>query len=193
MPRSKTFDTDIALNAVLEAFWSRGFASTSVEDLVQTTGLGRGSLYNFYPGKGALFRAALLRYDEVWTTPQLTMLAGDEPLRARITKLLVNVIEEETATEPEHPRGCFAVNTALELASHDEEIRQMVSRIFLRVFDALCAAIGRDREERGSTSEAPVEDVALLVLNTMYGLRVLGKTMPADRLLPIVDLVLLSV
>ena len=193
MSRSKAFDTDTALNAALITFWSQGFASTSIQNLTETTGLGRGSLYNFYPSKQALFRAALLRYDEVWTTPQVAMLAGDEPLRERIATLLMDVIANETGTAPQQPRGCFAVNTALELANHDEEIRELVSRIFRRVFDALCSAISRDRAARDSRSEVPVEDVALLVLNNMYGLRVLGKTVPAEELRRIVDLILLTV
>ena len=64
MPWQKSFDSDAALQKAMEAFWARGYEATSMQDLVDCMGLGRGSLYATFGGKRSLFVQALRRYDE---------------------------------------------------------------------------------------------------------------------------------
>src|SRR5687768_12471033 len=51
----RQFDEETVLERATEVFWRRGFAATSVDDLVHATGLGRGSLYGAFGNKEALF------------------------------------------------------------------------------------------------------------------------------------------
>ena len=46
--RTKDFEPDDVADAAMHVFWQRGYAATSVQDLVDGTGLGRGSLYNAF-------------------------------------------------------------------------------------------------------------------------------------------------
>ena len=43
--RPRAFDTQQALARARDLFWSRGYAATSVQDLVDELGVQRGSLY----------------------------------------------------------------------------------------------------------------------------------------------------
>ena len=61
-------------DAAMQVFWRRGYAATSVQDLVDGTGLGRGSLYNAFGSKQGLYEAALRRYHEL-TAANLDLLA----------------------------------------------------------------------------------------------------------------------
>jgi AcrR family transcriptional regulator len=45
-----------------ELFTERGYAGTSIEEIIQRAGVARGALYHHFPGKDALFRAV---YDAV--------------------------------------------------------------------------------------------------------------------------------
>ncbi|GAA3010094.1 TetR/AcrR family transcriptional regulator [Actinokineospora diospyrosa] len=188
MARPKAYDPERVLDSAMVAFWSKGYLATSAADLVDSTGLGRGSLYNAYTGKKDLFHHTLRRYNEVWAARQEEFLAGGGGVRDRVRGLLMTVVEEECADDG--PRGCFAVNTALELADQDAEVRELVAAVFERMATALTNAI---REGRASgelaAGDAP-DAVALYVLNSMYGLRVLGKTMPRDALVGVVEMVL---
>jgi len=44
MARPRSFDTDVVLDKAVEAFRSKGYKATSVEDLERVTGLRRASL-----------------------------------------------------------------------------------------------------------------------------------------------------
>jgi len=52
----------LLVSVARELFTERGYAATSVEDIIQRAGVARGALYHHFPGKDALFRAV---YDAV--------------------------------------------------------------------------------------------------------------------------------
>jgi AcrR family transcriptional regulator len=62
MAGKKAFDPQQVLEKAMNAFWERGYEGISIEDLVQGTGIGRGSLYDTFDDKHALYLAALDRY-----------------------------------------------------------------------------------------------------------------------------------
>jgi hypothetical protein len=62
MARPREFDEAEALERAMGVFWSQGYEATSVEDLVGSTGLNRGSLYAAFGDKNALFLRALEHY-----------------------------------------------------------------------------------------------------------------------------------
>ncbi len=55
MARSKAFDHDGVVQSAMEAFWSYGYGPTSVQDLVEHTGINRGSLYDTFGSKHDLW------------------------------------------------------------------------------------------------------------------------------------------
>ena len=57
MARTKDFDPNIILDRTIDLFWERGYEKTSVQDLVNHLGIGRGSLYNAFGDKHSLFLA----------------------------------------------------------------------------------------------------------------------------------------
>src|SRR3989337_2583926 len=70
MPWDKNFDVRETLEKAMQTFWARGYEATSMQDLVDCTGINRGSLYATYGDKRALFVAALHRYIE-WMRDEL--------------------------------------------------------------------------------------------------------------------------
>ncbi len=59
MARPREFDRDQVVDRAVDVFWRKGFEATSIRDLVEATGLNRGSLYNTFGDKAGLFEAAL--------------------------------------------------------------------------------------------------------------------------------------
>jgi AcrR family transcriptional regulator len=64
MGRPREFDVDAALDRATELFWQRGYEGTSVQDLVDTLGINRASLYATFGDKAQLFDSVLERYQD---------------------------------------------------------------------------------------------------------------------------------
>ncbi|MFI9507758.1 TetR/AcrR family transcriptional regulator [Nocardia sp. NPDC052566] len=186
MPRAKGFDPDRVVDAAMAAFWDKGYAATSAQDLVDHTGLGRGSLYNTFTGKHELFLECLRRYDSEWATRQIAVLEGDGPVRERIRTVLMTVVDEESGTIPAH-RGCLAVNAAIELGGRDPEVTALTRRIFGRMEDGFRAALERARRDGEIGADRDPKALGRYLINAMYGLRVLGKTADRPAMVDIVD------
>ena len=66
MARPRRFDPDEVVDRSMREFWERGYRDTSVDDIVEATGVQPGSLYNAFPGgKRGLFLKALDRYSKL--------------------------------------------------------------------------------------------------------------------------------
>ena len=128
MPRSKQFEPEQALSSAMSAFWRHGYDATSMEDLMDCMGIGRASIYNAFGNKRALFLSALEYYVCNGGALQGVRLP-DSPRLAIVTAFRTFV---ERAVTGESCDGCLVVNTALELAPHDEEIAQIVNGIFVQ-------------------------------------------------------------
>ncbi|MER7394732.1 TetR/AcrR family transcriptional regulator [Streptomyces sp. NPDC000151] len=192
MSRPRGFDLNHAIDAAMAAFWSKGYTATSAQDLVDSTGLGRGSLYNTFGSKRDLFVAALRRYDGENTSRLVELLEeGEGPAPDRIRAVLMSVVDEEAAEVPER-RGCLVVNSAMELAGQDAEVTDLVRRTFVRMEEALSVCIQQGQRDGVIGADQDPRCLAQYLLNSMYGLRVLGKVADRRTLTGIVDKTLLA-
>ena len=186
MNRARTFDPSTTLAQVVDLFSSKGYAETSMEDIVRTTGVSRYGLYGTFGNKRELFEQALEEYAEgMGKRSFLRLLEPGASLKH------IRAIFEERVAEmcsPEHNKGCLFIHTAMELAPQDEELRGVLQRLMKRMSKAF--AIGLDSAKgRGEVAKDVDVDVAgELLTSTMFGLVVLGRTgFPQKTLEGIVD------
>ncbi|MEP3276646.1 MAG: TetR/AcrR family transcriptional regulator [Stappiaceae bacterium] len=125
MPWEKNFDLDEATDKAISVFWKKGYEATSMSDLIDGMGINKGSLYNAFGSKKALFDRALLRYDQKNRLRALAQLSQMPDGREAIVTLFDGLVAE--TQEDTENRGCMLVNTALELPLHGEDIREMVT------------------------------------------------------------------
>ncbi len=60
--RPPTFDHDAVVERAVNAFWVKGFESTTLSDLEEATGVDRSTLYNSFGGKAGLYELATNAY-----------------------------------------------------------------------------------------------------------------------------------
>ena len=89
----------LLISVARELFAERGYAGTSVEEIIQRAGVARGALYHHFAGKEAVFRAV---YDQVQAETASRVvaaaLAGAEPwagVRAGLAAFLDACLEPE--------------------------------------------------------------------------------------------------
>jgi TetR/AcrR family transcriptional repressor of nem operon len=140
MNRARAFDPTAALSQVVDLFASRGYSETSMEDIVQATGVSRYGLYGTFGNKRELFEQALEQYAEGMGKRSFLRLlepgASLEHIRAIFDERLADMCGAE------QNKGCLFVHTAMQLAPQDEELRGVLQRFMKRMSKAF--AVGLD-------------------------------------------------
>ncbi|HEX4737472.1 MAG TPA: TetR/AcrR family transcriptional regulator [Allosphingosinicella sp.] len=154
------------VNAAMELFWSKGYNSTSIADLLSRTQLNAGSLYHVFPGKQDILVAVLEAYrDGIHDNLLGPAWQGvDDPIE-KVFALLARyrwlILETDCAY------GCPIGSLALELHDADPAVRDLLAANFSgwtqAVRDCLDAA--------GARLPADLDRQALseFVLTTMEG------------------------
>jgi TetR/AcrR family transcriptional regulator, transcriptional repressor for nem operon len=171
MPRTKDFEPQEALDAAMDLFWRKGYEAASMRELLATMSIGRGSFYDTYGDKHALFLAALDRFREVRTSWIEEVLEGAG--LERIEEVFRRSVDGLVA--PEVRRGCLLANSAVELAPHDPEVAGRISRYVSRTEDAFEDALTRAREAGEISADSDPKALARFLVNTLHGLRVLAR------------------
>lgn len=188
MGRPRSFDPDLVVDRAMEVFWDKGYQAATPAQLVDATGIGKGSLYHEFGSKHRLFELALRRYRDTQAARLVELLEAPGPVKARLSEALTAIAE--MGISPPVRRGCLAVNTAAELGPTDEAAASLVRDMFERTGQAFTSLV-----ERGQTTgeiRAGLEpgDVASLLLATVIGLQI-GSMVAEDphRLLAAVRVV----
>ncbi|MEV6927219.1 TetR/AcrR family transcriptional regulator [Dactylosporangium sp. NPDC051485] len=184
MGRAKAFDPDAAVEQAMDLFWRKGFGATTPQDLVAELGIGKGSLYNAFDSKRALFDRALARYTDMRAAALTEALTGPGPARERVRAALLHL-----ANAPDPARGCLAVNTAAELTG-DPVAAALVDRMFGRVEDAFRVAIEDGQRSGEFAAGRDPGQLATLLLSSFIGMVVVAKTGATERTRRAADAVL---
>jgi len=181
MPLEKQFDVDEGLDKAMQVFWERGYDATSVQDLVDRTGINRGSLYATYGDKRALFLAALARYDETIRRQTLAEIEAQCAPRKAVRRVFE--IFAEPAMDGRPARGCLLVNSALELAPHDREVSQLVANSQSQIEAFFARMIVAGQAQGDLPAHIDPTAVAAGLLASLQGLIVLTRSRPEAELL----------
>lgn len=181
MGRPRTFDETKVLDEALACFWSRGYEATSIRDLTDAMGISGPSLYNAFGDKRELYVEALEHYCRTRTHPLLERIERDHIGVAAIVAFFSEVVER-TVGDRER-RGCFLVNSALEVAPHDK----MMSKVVTAHLDAVRGFLRRQLQSAiasGDVGEAvDPGGSADHLLSVLLGVRVLARSQPERELL----------
>jgi len=174
MARPCAYDRSELLRCATALFWERGFAGTSVDDVVQATGVSRSSLYAAFPDKNALFLAALEHYLDTVTRAKLERLARGEKAAPAIRRFLQDIAEQRpSANAPAH--GCLLTNTAVEIGAGQEKVAACVRHAFERLERALAARLEEAHQQGDLSADTDPRQFARQLLALIQGLRVMTR------------------
>ena len=170
--RPKEFDEQVALERAMKVFWSHGYEATSVQDLLDAMGISRGSMYDTFGDKHALFSAAIEHYERTVTYGLEQMLAAPGSPLAAIRRCL-SLLAGQPRSGP--CRGCMATGAAVELSQHDPKVCKAVQGILLRVEKAFQGALERAVKAGELHRGADTRAQARFLTGTAQGLSVMAK------------------
>ncbi|MEU6652008.1 TetR/AcrR family transcriptional regulator [Streptomyces sp. NPDC046900] len=171
MARNREFDVDEAVDRAMDLFWRRGYAATSLQDLLGELSIGSGSLYAAFGSKDKLYARALERYCSLQAGGIAERLEGATEVRPAVREVLVEMAEADLA-DPE--RGCLVVNAATERGGDPATVDRVAAA--MRVLESALAGALERAKARGELSpdKNPVE-LARFLTTFVQGLRVVGQ------------------
>jgi TetR/AcrR family transcriptional repressor of nem operon len=191
MARKKEFDEKALLDKAVDLFWRKGYHATSAQDLVDELGISRSSLYDTYTDKRNLFKESLRQYELCNTSALVRMADESNNAQQTVQQIFQNIIKE-SAEDPVN-KGCFMVNTAVELSGQDKEIGDLVSQNNKNVEDALTRLVKKGQADGQFSTKKTARAFARYLFSSISGLRVAARSGSDRRVLSdIVDVVLFT-
>jgi TetR/AcrR family transcriptional regulator, transcriptional repressor for nem operon len=158
----------------MRLFWRKGYAATSIEDLIETLHLSRSSLYDTFGDKRRLFLAALKLYSErVLGATAQTLNESPSPI-AGIQKVfddLIAGVGSETGA-----LGCFMVNSVAELVPYDPDVTEIATMYSDSIQKLLVTVLIQARSQDMLTKKQTPKQLAAYVFNMIQGIRILTKS-----------------
>jgi TetR/AcrR family transcriptional repressor of nem operon len=186
--RPRQFDEDQALERALELFSQRGYAATSMADLVEHTGVSKQSLYNTFGDKRSLFLAALDRYCERSDAGLAGELARAEVDACALRGLYRRLAKAVSGADKS---SCLVAATSMEVGKSDCEISARVRAHLDQTRSRFEAAIERCVASGDLKRVKSPRAVASHLTNTLNGLGVLrGGGATEEELDEVVDVAL---
>ena len=181
MARPKEFDPDEALDRAIQVFWQKGYDGTSIQDLVDRTGVNRFSLYKTFGDKRSLFLAACDRYRNVIVARHIDTLERSDAGLGAIRGFFGGLLD--LLTEQGRRWGCLMTNSVVEVAPHDEETAERGRAHLARLTDAFHAALVRARDQGEIAPGHDLRDDARYLTTGAQGLAVVAKVSTDTRAL----------
>ncbi len=170
--RPKKFDDTQVLARAMTVFWQKGYAATSMDDLLGAMQIPRQSLYRTFTDKHTLFVKSLQFYDENVTSKVVNALTADE---AAIDCLRGVFKMWRDAVNLPNALGCLMVNTGTQDFSADSEVSQLVKANQKRVVAAFEKALKRGQREGDIAASIDPKAVSRTACATVNGLLAMSK------------------
>lgn len=181
LARPREFDENEALDAALDCFWGRGYEATSIRDLTEAMGISTPSIYNAFGDKRQLYVEALEHYCRTKTHPLIERIEDQHTGIGAIVAFYTEIVDR--SVEDRARRGCFLINSAIDVAPHDK----MMGKVVAAHLDAVRGFLRRQLHAAHASGEielaAAPTGTADHLLSVLLGLRVLARSRPERDLL----------
>ena len=180
MARPREFDEGVVLDAAVLCFWNRGYQATSIEDLVEKTGITAASLYNAFGDKRAIYEKALDHYVQGSVADRIRRCGALAP-RDAIGAFFEEILKRSLGDRER--KGCMLVNAALDVAPHDPGFRKIVTEVLAEIEAFFLACVKAGQADGTIMRSLPAETLSRHLLGVLMGIRVLARVRPEQALL----------
>lgn len=171
MARSREFDIDQAVDRAMDLFWRRGYADTSLPDLLKELSIGSGSFYAAFGSKEQLYVRSLDRYISLQGRDLEAALDEGGEIRPAVRRLLASLVETDLA---DPARGCLVVSTATQCGDQPL-VEERVAAAIRQVESLLAGALERAQARGELSSGKDPRELARFLATFIQGVRVVGQ------------------
>ena len=153
---------------------SKGYGPTSVKDIMEASGIGKGQFYYYFSSKEELGLAVVDYCFEKWQQQVIIgNLAKNEKPQVRMERMFSCMIEVHQSRESKC--GCFFGNLAIELSEHNDIFREKIAKMFACWTDELEILIDQWQKDHRTTVEGDSRLLAVNIVALLEGAILLMK------------------
>jgi TetR/AcrR family transcriptional repressor of nem operon len=172
--RPRSFDEEEIVERARDLFWSRGYAATSVQDLVDDLGLRRASLYGAFGDKHGLYLRAVSCYIQR-NRQKLEAQLRDGSVLPALRRFLTEPAALTGVSGRHSPRGCLVGNTTAELVPGDDDAKALVAAAYDGFVEVVSEALRRGQASGEVATTATPEAQALLLQMVFQGAALVAR------------------
>lgn len=154
------------LTASMNLINRNGFNGTSINDIIEATGVKKGNLYFHFRSKEELGLALLRRAKEEYLSYLAKNIKGKRPLE-KIDSILKAIYQMHK--KKNFIGGCIFGNTALEMGDTNKHYASLISEVFVEWITLLSTLLNEAQEEGQCAISLPPMKLARHIVATMEG------------------------
>lgn len=171
MPKVETFDKEVVINNALNIFHSKGYNLTSMQDLVDATGLNRSSIYNSFGSKLDLYKLCLKTYQK--SSKEFledSICSSNCAISVLETIFKIGVSSDKDYLE----KGCLFNSCASEMANQEPTIHSYLLNNQQQMITLFEDIVADGQNKSLINTNKTTNEYALYLLNAFQGLRISG-------------------
>ena len=169
------------------AVLAKGFAATSIEELIAAAGISKSGFFYHFKDKGELAKAMMLRYvahdkqllDDIFRRADEL---NDDPLHGLLVAL--KLFAEMLADLPEAHPGCLAASFCYQDQLFNQEIRDLNAKSVLRWREQFGARLDAIAKRYPPRREVDLDALADMAASNVEGGLILGRLLKDQSILP---------
>ena len=171
MARPVEFNEHKVLTNAMEQFWKEGYEASSVQKLLDCTGINRGTLYNSFGDKSTFFKSCIDQYNkivdkQIAASLRSEKLTGWDAIDAYFDETVLKLSNKHRSM------GCILVNSLCESINYNKDMKKIVRGSLAIIRKALLAKL-KEAHKKGKVKKGVnVEFAADILMNTLHGVRV---------------------
>lgn len=157
---------DCVIAQATELIRRKGFRATSISEVIAASGIKKGGLYHYFPGKADLGLTLLKSAREEFLQFLDDVLVGDTPAKALVHFFNAALRKHQ---QTGFVGGCLFGNTALEMADEDQAYADVVSSVFDEWITRIERVIGLAQESGEVRDDLSARCLAQVVVMSIEG------------------------
>jgi TetR/AcrR family transcriptional repressor of nem operon len=174
MPKQKKFDRGSVLSAASGIFQQKGYNGTSIDELLQVTGLSRSSLYDTFKDKHSLYLESLEYYRTASHNGFDALNGKSLNGLQKIEKLFKDVVNHLTTTPEEN--GCLMVNATAEMGKRCDKTAKVICEDKEEVKKMFATWLDDAHRDNALQLSKPVSSYGSFLFNALCGLKVMSQS-----------------
>ena len=154
-------------------FWEKGYAETSVRDLVDATGVAHAGLYAAFEDKEGLYAASLMKYQGLVSEMLYAKLLDADASLASIVEFFEFVLAQ--SKKAPFSNGCMMANTSVEFGESNERLQKLVLTNLKKLTTAFRNALTGAQENGELSAHHDVDQLAAGLAASFQGLSILAR------------------